>query len=155
MADGSHIRADGRLTGAVHGRWQDCGDRSEGPRGVQKAMVAEGGVGSWWNPDSGCPTVGAYGFSVTGNREDSVSVDVAWVSKHAMERYRLHFPEAVATDVMAAIELSITLPTHLADALAGRRRRTAPVEGEERLLHPAGTGVFVPVRFVKTPTKCT
>ena len=76
------------------------------------------------------------------NREDSVSVDVAWVSKHAMERYRLHFPEAVATDVMAAIELSITLPTHLADALAGRRRRTSPVEGEERLLHPAGTGML-------------
>jgi len=72
-----------------------------------------------------------------------VSVDVAWVSKHAMERYRLHFPEAVATDVLAAIELSVSLPPHLADALAGRRRRPGPIEGEARLLHPAGTGVFV------------
>jgi hypothetical protein len=72
-----------------------------------------------------------------------VSVDVAWVSKHAIERYRLHFPEAVATDVLAAIELSIPLPPHLADALAGRRRRAGTIEGEARLLHPAGTGVFV------------
>lgn len=72
-----------------------------------------------------------------------MSVDVAWVSKHAMERYRLHFPEAVATDVLAAIALSLPLPAHLADALAGRRRRPGPIEGEARLLHPAGTGVFV------------
>jgi len=72
-----------------------------------------------------------------------VSVDVAWVSKHAMERYRLHFPEAVATDVVAAIALSLPMPAHLADALAGRRRRPGPVEGEARMLHPAGTGVFV------------
>ncbi len=72
-----------------------------------------------------------------------MSVDVAWVSKHAMERYRLHFPEAVATDMMAAIALSLPLPAQLADALAGRRRRPGPVEGEARLLHPAGTGVFV------------
>jgi len=76
-------------------------------------------------------------------REDDVLLDVAWVSKHAMERYRLHFPEAVATDVIAAIDLSLPLPAHLADALAGRRRRPGPVEGEARLLHPAGTGVFV------------
>lgn len=70
-------------------------------------------------------------------------MDVAWVSKHAMERYRLHFPDAVATDVLAAIILSVPLTAHLADALAGRRRRPGPVEGEARLLHPAGTGVFV------------
>lgn len=85
---------------------------------------------------------------VRGGRDEvdvsvEVHVDVAWVSKHAMERYRLHFPEAVATDVIAAIDLSIPLRPQLADALAGRRRRQGPVEGEARLLHPAGTGVFV------------
>ncbi|HCH64139.1 MAG TPA: hypothetical protein DFR83_15150, partial [Deltaproteobacteria bacterium] len=82
-----------------------------------------------------------------------MSVDVAWVSKHAMERYGLHFPEAVATDVMAAIELSLPLPANLSDALAGRRRRTAPLEGEVRLLHPAGTGVFVLCALREDPDK--
>jgi len=72
-----------------------------------------------------------------------VGVDVAWVSHHAMERYRRHFPEAVATDVMAATSLSIPLSKQLADALAGRRSRPGELEGEARLLHPAGSGIFV------------
>ena len=72
-----------------------------------------------------------------------MGVDVAWVSHHAMERYRRHFPEAVATDVMAATSLSIPLSKQLADALAGRRSRPGELEGEARLLHPAGSGIFV------------
>ena len=72
-----------------------------------------------------------------------MGVDVAWVSHHAMERYRRHFPDAVATDVMAATALSIPLSRQLADALAGRRSRPGELEGEARLLHPAGSGIFV------------
>lgn len=72
-----------------------------------------------------------------------MSIDVAWVSRHAMERYRLHFPEATATDLIAAVAVSLPLSAHLADALAGRRRRPGPTDGEQRLLHPAGSGVFV------------
>jgi hypothetical protein len=60
-----------------------------------------------------------------------------------MERYRRHFPDAVATDVIAAIALTIPLSRQLADALAGRRSRPGELEGEARLLHPAGTGIFV------------
>lgn len=82
-----------------------------------------------------------------------MSLDVAWVSHHAMERYRRHFPEAVATDLMAAVLLSMPLSKQLADGLAGRKSRPGDLEGEARLLHPAGSGIFVLCALRETPER--
>lgn len=82
-----------------------------------------------------------------------MSLDIAWVSHHAMERYRRHFPDAVATDLMSAAMLSIPLSKQLADGLAGRKSRPGELEGEARLLHPAGSGIFVLCALREAPER--
>ena len=63
-------------------------------------------------------------------------------SRHAVERYQLHFPEADTRDVLTAAQLALPIPSEAAHALLGRPS-ARPSEENEHRLHLEGAGVFV------------
>ena len=67
-------------------------------------------------------------------------------SRHAVERYQLHFPEAEARDVLTAAQLALPIPSAAAHALLGRTW-ARPNEENEHRLHLEGAGVFVLTRL--------
>jgi len=70
---------------------------------------------------------------------------IGGATRHALDRYREHFPDATHGSLMAAAQVSIPVDGALAHTLLGRpsaaARGDAPTE--EHRLHPEGTGIFV------------
>lgn len=65
-------------------------------------------------------------------------------SRHALERFRLHHPEATSADAVTAASLALPIDAALAHAVTGRPRAAAAGDDvAEHRLHPEGTGLFV------------
>jgi len=66
-------------------------------------------------------------------------------STHALDRYRLHYPDAGPRELVAAASLAPRIPSSSAFALVGRSPDLEAGEGEEHRLHLEGSGIFVVV----------
>ena len=79
--------------------------------------------------------------------------DIASASRHAVERYRLHYPAAQGRDLLAAVALSLPISQEIARALVGRALSTSGGTTDEYRLHPEGRGIFVLCPVAITPSQ--
>lgn len=72
---------------------------------------------------------------------------IGGATRHALDRFREHFPDATHGSLMAAAQVSIPVDGALAHTLLGRPAAAAAARAEgpteEHRLHPEGTGIFV------------
>lgn len=79
-------------------------------------------------------------------------LNIISATRHAQDRYQIHYPDAAWTDVLAAARLSLPMEPHVAFSLAGRRVPATLEPGQEFRLHPLATGVFVICQREEDPT---
>ena len=84
-------------------------------------------------------------------RARTVGSTQAGISRHALDRYRLHEPTATLTDLESALADGAPVARELALALLGRRPG-ACAPGDSFVVEPGGRGLFVVTDADAIPT---